>query len=61
MSLEDLCICLIRSWRVGGTSPTDSFDGANLRVLQWNLLAEGLVPEGFLMPLGLARPSRSRA
>lgn len=27
------------------------FEGRTLRVLQWNLLAEGLVPEGFLMPL----------
>mmetsp|Transcript_357 Transcript_357/g.959 ORF Transcript_357/g.959 Transcript_357/m.959 type:complete len:1144 (-) Transcript_357:162-3593(-) len=29
----------------------ESFTGHNLRVLQWNLLAEGLVPEGFMMPL----------
>lgn len=29
----------------------ETFKGCNLRVLQWNLLAEGLVPEGFMMPL----------
>ncbi|CAJ1384340.1 unnamed protein product [Effrenium voratum] len=29
----------------------ETFKGSNLRVLQWNLLAEGLVPEGFMMPL----------
>ncbi|CAE7390563.1 abcG22 [Symbiodinium sp. CCMP2592] len=29
----------------------ETFNGHNLRVLQWNLLAEGLVPEGFMMPL----------
>jgi len=34
------------------TTPlTRSYEGANLRILQWNILAEGLVPEGFLMPL----------
>ncbi|CAK9050576.1 ABC transporter G family member 22 [Durusdinium trenchii] len=29
----------------------ETFKDSNLRVLQWNLLAEGLVPEGFMMPL----------
>jgi len=29
----------------------ETFKNSNLRVLQWNLLAEGLVPEGFMMPL----------
>lgn len=29
----------------------ETFQDSNLRVLQWNLLAEGLVPEGFMMPL----------
>ncbi|CAE7674841.1 unnamed protein product, partial [Symbiodinium necroappetens] len=32
-------------------SMPETFSGHNLRVLQWNLLAEGLVPEGFMMPL----------
>lgn len=34
-----------------GVPVAPSIRGRNLRVLQWNLLAEGLVPEGFLMPL----------
>jgi hypothetical protein len=32
-------------------TPPSFAAGENLRVLQWNVLAEGLVPEGFLMPL----------